>query len=257
MIDLYCDESHDGTTYVLGGWLSTPHGWDWISLRWKAMLGDFNITAFHAAELVNRDTIKDSRYKGWTFDQEKGLFTAAVDILVDTKLCPHLEPFGCAVSLPPDTGQWIESQDSIWVLLFTRLLNALIIHGVENGISLMFDEKPEVREIVDKYYATAKETVDALAPGKLRGTTVTFGSDEHFQPLQAADLFAYEWRKRLSDRYLSPSKPPRRSYSRLKDGRHKRTLHYYDREAMRTIIGRHNAGESFIEVMWNYPTTED
>jgi hypothetical protein len=38
MMTLYCDESDDGETYALAGWLATPSAWERFELAWRAML---------------------------------------------------------------------------------------------------------------------------------------------------------------------------------------------------------------------------
>src|SRR5262245_66492148 len=66
MMTLYCDESDDGHTYALAGWLSVPSGWDRFEPAWRDMLKTVNMPdgspcrAFHAADIVGRDSISDS-----------------------------------------------------------------------------------------------------------------------------------------------------------------------------------------------------
>ena len=38
MMTIYCDESDDGQTYALAGWLGTPSAWDDFDPLWRAML---------------------------------------------------------------------------------------------------------------------------------------------------------------------------------------------------------------------------
>ncbi len=213
MINLYCDESHDNTTYALAGWIADSSSWDWLDPVWKAMLKQHNAPAFHAAEIVGRDTITDSRFKGWTFEQEVALFSHATDILTESEKLPDLCSIGCSVAVPDKSN--IESQDVLWFLLFGRLL-AMLVEFDRGGISLMFDEKPELRGIVDRFYYQAKELIDKAHPGKLANCALSFRSDETTMPLQAADFFAYEWRKRISDRVKEPHKKIRKSYARLR-----------------------------------------
>jgi hypothetical protein len=59
------------------------------------MLVRHNAPIFHAAEIVERDHISDSRFKGWTFQQEVAIFTDATALILD-KRC-HGWP--CAVWL--------------------------------------------------------------------------------------------------------------------------------------------------------------
>lgn len=127
-MNIACDESNDGTTYALAGWVAYPSAWDRVSTAWKEMLSSFTMPdgstmpSFHAAEIVGRDEISNSRFKGWTFDQEIKVFTAAVDILTDSSVCKDIRPLGCSIVLPAPEFKWIENdnQDSIWILLFNQ-----------------------------------------------------------------------------------------------------------------------------------------
>src|SRR5438552_3219846 len=77
MMTLYCDESDDGETYALAGWLATPSAWRQFEPAWRAMLETIKMpdgspcAAFHTREIVNRDLIPGSRFKGWTFQDER------------------------------------------------------------------------------------------------------------------------------------------------------------------------------------------
>ena len=169
MIEIYCDESHDDTTYTLAGWIATPSGWARFSPAWRAMLDDFNIPSFHASELVNRDIISDSRFKGWDFADETRLFTRAVDIICDKRYCAVMWPIGCSVSLAGNRD-WIATPDTAWKLLFVRLFMAVLEkYPAQNGISFMFDDKPEVRSYVDRFYRPAREAINEVWPGKIYG----------------------------------------------------------------------------------------
>ena len=85
----------------------------------------------------------------------------------------------------------------------------------------MFDRKPEVMSYTSRFYDPARRAVNDAFPGKLHGDVVGFGSDEDagLEPLQAADLFAYEWRHRVSDLVKDPNKRMRTSYRRIRESR--------------------------------------
>ena len=96
MMTLYCDESDDGETYALAGWLATPSAWERFELAWRAMLETIRIPdgspckAFHTREIVNRDLIPNSPFKGWTFADERAAFTKAIDVICDKSRCANL-----------------------------------------------------------------------------------------------------------------------------------------------------------------------
>lgn len=272
MLNLYCDESHDRHTYALAGWLAVPgakqdYGWDGFTASWRRMLSTIKMPdgspcpAFHAAEICHRRRIKGSRFKGWKRHQEREAFDKAVNVIVDRNVCGNMLPIGSSMAVPTDALSWMpEGVDrTIWMLLFVHLFHMLLTkYHPQNGISLMFDEKPEVQAIVNEHYTEAKKVIDRLLPGKLPSTVVAFGNDEEHPPLQAADLFAYEWRKQITDKRLKPSAKRREHYGRMRDGRPINTqLHHFNAEAMRTIKASVPAGQSLTGAMLACPTTED
>lgn len=236
MIHIYCDESHDDTTYVLAGWIARPETWDRIADRWAEMLVRHKAPYFHAAEIMGRDTISDSPFKGWTREQEIAIFSEATDIILAQ------DPLPCAIgnSLPMfPVSLFIEDKDTAWFWLFVKFIQLLVLVPDDvGGVDFMFDDKPEIRKIVNAHYYEAKELINSKFPGRLRGAdTVAFGDDAKILPLQAADFIAYEWRKSLSNRQNNPEKPERTSYTRLKAC--PRILLKYSREAMLGIMREH------------------
>jgi hypothetical protein len=93
----------------------------------------------------------------------------------------------------------------------------------EDGFNVMFDEKRSLRDIVNKHAIQAQEIMRTQFP--LFRAIVTFGQSETDIPLQAADLFSYEWRKRISDHKNNPAKQARKSYLRLR--KRPATLRHY------------------------------
>ena len=84
---LYCDESDDGQTYALAGWLAVPSAWETFDPAWRAMLQTIAMpdgaacNAFHAVDIVGRDQIKGSPFKGWTFQDEIVAFSKAIAVV--------------------------------------------------------------------------------------------------------------------------------------------------------------------------------
>jgi hypothetical protein len=261
MVEIYCDESHDDHTYTLAGWLAAPTGWAHFRPAWRAMLKEFPIEYFHASELANREFVTNGRYKGWSRDEEVRFFTRAVDVICDEKIgCAWMVPIGVSVSLRQHE-RWTATPETPWKLLFVRLfLTVLNKFPVQNGITFIFDRKPEVKSYVDRFYQPAKTTINEAFPGKLHGDRVTFVNDEQeaCEPLQAADLLAYEWRRRISDRVKEPEKRTRTSYRRIREARNRdAALHHYNAEAMDRILAEMESGKHFVEAMRTCPSTDE
>lgn len=261
MINLYCDESHDGITYALGGWMAIPKAWDSISPKWAEMLKKHGAPYFHAVEIVERDHIRDSPFKGWTFEQERALFQDATALILDKQCSGWLSAVGCSISCQSIKACFPEEEakdDHVWYLLFTRLVHLLAVElpPSADGISLIFDEKKEIKKLVDQYYPDAKKATAEFLPAKFENSEVAFRSDEKVLPLQMADLFVYEWRKRISDKVRNPGKKERTSYALLKQ--RPRFLKHYDSEAIEALkVRARDTGMSLIEAMWECRATED
>jgi hypothetical protein len=263
MSQVYCDESYDDCAYALAGWIAPPLAWDGFVPAWRSMLSRFTMPdgttmpAFHASEIVGRDEISGSRFRGWSFEQEKEAFKAAIDVIAEEPSCVNLWVVGCCAVIS-SSDKWI-TRDQIYTLLFGRLLLGLIERfQPQNGFSFLFDDKREIRDHVNKIYYAAKYVVDKVMPGKLDGSNVAFASDDEVEPLQAADLFAYEWRRRVSERVRKPAKLPRKSYIRLRECRPARAMLYcYGPEAIDVLKSRVAVGEDRLLALCACPSTKD
>jgi hypothetical protein len=115
MMNLYCDESHDGRTYALAGWLAVPggqgdYGWDGFSSGWREMLATIkrpdgsDCPAIHTVDIVQRRRVKDSPYKGWKQHQAKEAFDKASDVILNTNKCGNMWAVGCSIAIPRDAA---------------------------------------------------------------------------------------------------------------------------------------------------------
>ncbi len=233
MMTLHCDESDDGETYALAGWLTTPTEWNHFDPAWRAMLQTITMPdgspcrAFHAADIVGRDQIKGSPFRGWSFPDEVAAFSKAIAVVEDPKASALLWPVGVALQLP-SSFPWIP-RDSIWLMLFTKLFMLLSeTYPAQRSIALMFDEKKAIENNALQIHAAAKRRFNEHV-GEEYLSSIAFDDDEKVIPLQAADLLAYEWRKRISDESSRPDKPIRKSYARIREARPKGALWRYGR----------------------------
>ena len=126
------------------------------------------------------------------------------------------------------------------MILFTKLFQLLIeTYPAQRSIGFMFDDKPEVAPYALEAYTGIKSGLNRLVPDYL--TTIALGDDAKHPPLQAADLLAYEWRKRISDERRN--KAGRDVFQRLRASRSEGALWRYGRsvfdEAMKVdpVIG--------------------
>jgi hypothetical protein len=263
MLTFYCDESDDGQTYVLAGWLGSPTGWEHFDPAWRAMLQTITMPdgwpcpAFHAAEIVGRDQIKDSRFKGWTFADEVAAFTKATDLICDVKNgCALMWPIGVATELP-SSFTWVQ-RDSIWLILFMRFFQLILeTYPAQRSFRFLFDSKPEIADYAQTVYGQAKKILDPIAPDHFE-SEIAFGFDQDHPGLQAADLLAYEWRKRISDARLKPHKAVRKSYERIRAARPDGALWRFAREVFDEALKADDQSTTWAHaVMYGPPTHRD
>ena len=254
MINLYCDESFDVATYALAGWIASPETWDRLVPDWQKMLKNNKAGSFHAADIVGRDQIKDSPFKGWSFKQEVKIFSEAADILTNEQAFPDLQYIGFSIAFPDPKN--VENQDVIWFLLFARLFLFLAnMESLNDGISFMFDNKEETRKHVNDFFYKAQKIINAALPERIAGVTVAFGSDQEQLPLQAADFFAYEWRKRISDKVLHPEKAVRKSYARLRQ--RQGHLEHFSRDVFEAMLAAMDEGTALFDAIASQPASEE
>lgn len=233
MLTLYCDESDDGETYALAGWLAVPVFWNDFDVAWREMLrgiempGGRPCPVFHAVDIVGRELIADSPFKGWTFDDEISAFSKAIGVIEDRKLVPLLYPVGVALQVPSSFKSI--PRDSIWLMLFVKMLFLLSrTYPAQRSIAFMFDEKKAIENNALTIHVAAKKAFNSIVAEEYL-SSIAFADDVNVMPLQAADLLAYEWRKRISDETEHPDKPVRRSYARIRQARPDGALWRYGR----------------------------
>ena len=117
-------------------------------------------SVFHAADIVGRDKIRDSPFKGWTFQDEIAAFDKAITVVEDRSTAAILWPVGVALELPA-TFPWIP-RDSIWLMLFAKPFALLArTYPAQRSIALMFDEKKAIKNNALQLHAAAKENFNA------------------------------------------------------------------------------------------------
>ena len=86
-------------------------------------------------------------------------------------------------------------------------------------------------------------------------TNLEFGADENHMPLQAADLLAYEWRKRISDARLRPGKAIRKSYERIRGIRSDGALWRWGREVFDEALLADDQSTTLMHLIADRPPT--
>ncbi|HEY2150307.1 MAG TPA: DUF3800 domain-containing protein [Vicinamibacterales bacterium] len=222
-ITLYVDESESQTpaVFTLAGFAASPVGWRDFIPAWREMLcsiGPYPVDAFHA----NRIDKGEPPFDGWKPEERAALFARAVDILADTQITSNLYAIGCSfviddmlANLPSCLGD--KSTPDIYERCYRVLFYNILKFSPFMGVDFVFDKKKKSEHKVKGHFDRVKETSkrDSAMVGTLG--ECAFEDDRKVMPLQAADLLAFELRRRAWDRKRNDSLPIRRTYQRLKD----------------------------------------
>ena len=119
-------------------------------------------------------------------------------------------------------------------------------YTAQRSISFVFDEKRELEGSAAFIHDVIKKALNDIAPNTLEGPPI-FATDDDESGLQAADLMAYEWRKRISDARQKPDKPVRKSYARIREVRNEGALWRFGRELVDNAVGDEQA---LAKVSW-------
>lgn len=215
-------ESHDPHVFTLAGFITSPTGWQHFVPHWREMLckvGPYPVDAFHSNPIEKAKPPFD----GWTIEQRDSLVTRAVDILADpVNACSNLYAIGCTLvvddlkaAVPSLLGR-ARTQD-LYVQCYLVLFHNILKFSPFKGIDFIFDRKAKAEGRVKAHFDAAKEILDKDPETAGRLNECIFRDDRKFMPLQAADLLAYELRRRTWDRVKDHAIPIRPTYQKLKD----------------------------------------
>ena len=238
MIGLYADESEaeDPGVFTIAGWMASPSEWDRLRGPWMQLLetaGPRPVSALHMKDLTPDPPKKE--FQGWSAKDRDALIIGAVDLLVGAGTpMKNLYAVGTTIVVDDFTDlaarlevQPFSKNRHYLNLYWNFLLQALLFPIAERGIGCVFDIRKGIQGGALQVFAATKAAFDRAWPGRVGG--ITFLDDKDEPALQAADLLAYELRRRVWQRICEPERPPRRSYERLKAGAAKRSFRCYER----------------------------
>jgi hypothetical protein len=217
MLSAYFDESgiQDGSTVVvLAGLLASPRQWEILSGRWSRTLLRFGISAFKAADCANGA----GEFRGWTNDDRKALVVPLISTIQQTVsyrvwTAVSVEDYKSAPYVPG--GPRIYALAAIGCASCVRVLAAQ--RGKTFRVPYVFDQ--------GRYGGIIFHNFERLLNKGMGGFfamgAISRGDHRLMVPLQAADMFAYELYRYISDQILRTGRPIRRSMDALlsvKDG---------------------------------------
>jgi hypothetical protein len=204
MICSYADESADSRVYSVSALLGRLSTFVELGRQWRLALIDEDIGEIHAARLENRR----SPYDRLERDQRDRLQRRFIGLITRlpiwgfhsfVELTAHKK---YAVAL----RKQLDGYDDPHLFAFRMAVEVMAIeiddYRVKNEpIAFVFDQHQQ-------HESKARELYDKLSLGDWplahRLGSITFGSRATYVELQAADLWAYEARKNISDSVLQP-----------------------------------------------------
>jgi hypothetical protein len=238
MMGLYADESEaeNPGVFTIAGWMASPSEWDQLRGPWMKLLetaGPKPVSALHMKDLTP-DPPK-GEFEGWSPKDRDALVIGAVDLLVGAGApMKDLYAVGTTVVVDDFTDLALRmgvppiAKNTHYLMLYRDFLfQAMFFPVAARGIDCVFDTRKGIEGKALKYFAMAKTAINSRLPRRVGA--IAFMDDTDEPALQAADLLAYELRRRVWQRIREPDRPVRRSYERIKAGTAKRSFRCYDR----------------------------
>jgi len=219
---------------LLLGYIGAPAEWESFNAEWKAILAEYGISEFHSIVFFSEGRRKSTNdpYRNWP--PEKRL--KFLDALLGAIHKHDIQPIGWAVDvvafralneeqrryltgahlestfhirMVDDQGHGIASQSrklktsgaqsKPYMLAFLHFLaDAFKISPNDSSMHFMFD--------ASKQEGVAKETFSHWRgeyPDKKRFESITFADSKYYPQLQAADLLAYSWYRKITHATVS------------------------------------------------------
>lgn len=205
MLIAYFDESGSKDTILLtmAGYLSDEHRWKRFEREWARVLKEYGAKYLHMKEYAHCR----GEFEGWPEYKRKALMGQLIHIIKSNV------QFRVGVVVPckvyKSTVAAIDPKDTrlspFW-LCFQTCLGAISTYcrdeQITDDIALVFDENNESNKHALGFYTAFKRR---NANGN-QFVSLSFEDDKKLTPLQAADLFAYEFNKYHQDYVRKPLK---------------------------------------------------
>jgi len=206
----YFDESGTDAAsdiVVVGGYLAPADEWNVLESKWLQALKERNAPYYHSTDA--EAVVPGRPYKGWTVEQARELTDCMVSILQ-----PLTELKGIAVHVAMDDWMAVANQlikphlspkelDQFPKDQFNFLFQMLAKHCIDVMLDNVHVNLPEQETIAivfeDNDYKQAtlagRDRVKAVHPLGARIGSIAFETKTAFAGLQAADLFAWSYRR--------------------------------------------------------------
>ena len=206
------------TYLVLAGFVSSAKNWSAFSDAWQAALDLEPKLDYFKMNEANLLVEQFSKERGWTKslrDDRLITLTRIIKkyVLIRIHASIKIADFEKYIATIPVPYRKMVSDDP-YMYLFTKLICAMAVRGSLYGINepcdFIFDEQEAVCDEIFQNWPDFKQIVQRASKSdlpKFIGERPIFRNDKGFKPLQAADLFANQYRyhlERNSGRIIVP-----------------------------------------------------
>jgi hypothetical protein len=212
MLSAYLDESgaHDGSkVLVLGCLVASPRSWEVLAKHWRSALDTVGVDEFHASDCaVGGGKFRDSEKR-----ERDGLFVRLVNIIV--KNASYRAWTAVSLEDHQQCAHYSEGVPSVYAIAAlgctSRVRAIALQRGADYRVPYVFDQGKVGRRAFRAFEKMAEQG----RAGSLAMGAISRGDRREMPALQAADLFAYEMYRYISDQMNDSGRAMRRSLGAL------------------------------------------
>jgi hypothetical protein len=194
--------------FVLAGFVSSAARWAEFSDEWQAALDLEPKLAYFKMNEANLLVGEFARERGWTDSLRDDRVATLIRIIQKHVLLrlhasikfSDFEKYIAAIEVPERKS----ISDHPYIYLFTKLICAMAVRstlfGINEPCNFIFDEQQGISDEIPRQWQDFKETALRVSRSDFPsfiGEEPIFKDDKKFNPLQAADLFANQYRAHL------------------------------------------------------------
>ncbi len=198
----YCDESHNGipdspTTLTISGFFSDLKSWEEVELQWTAINNEYGVSRFHAVDLNGQH----GEYEGWPKPKRDEYSSRLLDVLGNQG--KRIVAFNCGMRADAYRREInAEGQNKLgppWFACFKSCIAMIAKHmetlPAEDRFSVVVEQGSGFNTKAVSFFD--KLAADSHFPYRNRLERCTSATPQQFAGLQAADMMAYEYFRRL------------------------------------------------------------
>ncbi len=239
----YFDESgldDTSASFWVAGYVAHISNWFEFSRAWNHAIQRHGVDILHTTDLVNGW----KAFKGWTAERQTALLDDVISIINSS----DIHGFGAGVvkadyermivktDFSKEVGWTPEWWHQPYLLAFQQCVVEVVLKAdslpKSERVNFVFDQQGTYGSRCQSVFASMSD--DTVWPRRDRLGSVEFRPKSGCTSLQAADLLAYELRKRLDHRLTEPDRVVRRSMARL--SRSVMSSRFLDERAIRRFM---------------------